>query len=439
MGFIRGEGRMQSRLFPVMLDELIPENHMCRVIDAFVKRLDMLAAGFVRAEAAETGRPGYDPRDLLKLHIYGYLHQVRSSRRLEAECRRNAEVWWLLERVYPDHKSIAEFRRLHREAITQAAAELVAFARSTGLVRGEWVAIDGSKFRAVASAESVREKEAMARYLDELEKADEQPEVVIDHSAAAEALKKLREQCEPEASFMKTRQGNVPAYNVQVAVDAEHGLIVAQQVTTEKNDTRSLLPMGQAAQAAVGEAEKILHVVADTGYANASQAAACENQGIVPHVPTGRAVNRQDSTLFDRTRFRYRETSDSYLCPAGQALKRQRRDDRAIVYAARASDCGACALKSQCTRAPRRLLKRHVHQAAMERMQQRTTPETMRLRRCTVEHPFAALKYAIFGHPRFLLRGVKGAMTEITLASIAYNLKRMFNLLGGRKLSTALA
>lgn len=439
MGFIRGEGRMQSRLFPVMLDELIPENHMCRVIDAFVERLDMLAAGFVRAEAAETGRPGYDPRDLLKLHIYGYLHQVRSSRRLEAECRRNAEVWWLLERVYPDHKSIAEFRRLHREAITQAAAELVAFARSTGLVRGEWVAIDGSKFRAVASAESVREKEAMARYLDELEKADEQPEVVIDHSAAAEALKKLQEHCEAEASFMKTRQGNVPAYNVQVAVDAEHGLIVAQQVTTEKNDTRSLLPMGQAAQAAVGEAEKILHVVADTGYANASQAAACEDQGIVPHVPTGRVVNRQDSTLFDRTRFLYRETSDSYLCPAGKALKRQRRDDRAIVYAARASDCGACALKSQCTRAPRRLLKRHVHQAAMERMQQRATPETMRLRRCTVEHPFAALKYAIFGHPRFLLRGVKGAMTEITLASIAYNLKRMFNLLGGRKLSTALA
>src|SRR5246127_131444 len=152
MGFIEGEARTQGALFPRTLEEMIPDDHFCRVIDAFVERLDVGELGFIRAEPAETGRPGYDPRDLLKLYLYGYLQQVRSSRRLEAECRRNVEVMWLLGRLIPDHKSIAEFRRVHREALTKAGAELVRFARSVGLVRGEWVAIDGSKFQAVTSA-----------------------------------------------------------------------------------------------------------------------------------------------------------------------------------------------------------------------------------------------------------------------------------------------
>jgi transposase len=142
------------------------------VIEAFVGRLDMAALGFERAEPAETGRPGYDPRDLLKLYLYGYLQQIRSSRRLENECRRNVEMMWLLGRLVPDYKSIAEFRRLHRNAVTEAGAELVRFARSVGLVRGEWVAIDGSKFRAVSSARGVHERDALKRYLDQLEAAD---------------------------------------------------------------------------------------------------------------------------------------------------------------------------------------------------------------------------------------------------------------------------
>ena len=149
MGFIQGEERNQGALFPVTLEELIPNDHVCRVIEAFVGRLDMEELGFVRAAAADTGRPGYDPRDLLKLYLYGYLHQVRSSRRLEAECRRNIELLWLLRRLVPDHKSIAEFRRVHRDALSKAGAELIRFAREVGLVRGEWVAIDGSVNRFV--------------------------------------------------------------------------------------------------------------------------------------------------------------------------------------------------------------------------------------------------------------------------------------------------
>ncbi len=274
MGFIEGEARGQGALFPARLEELIPQDHFCRVIDAFVNRLDMQKLGFVRAEAAETGRPGYDPRDLLKLYLYGYLQQIRSSRRLENECRRNVELMWLLGRLCPDHKSIAEFRRQHREAVSGAGAELVQLGRSVGLIRGEWVAIDGSKFRAASSVSSVHERILVERYLESLDASDGQDELRVENGAAALALEKLRSHAEPEVGFMKTGQGMLPAYNVQTAVDAEHGLIVAQKVSDEPADNRSLLPMAEAAQQALGGTGSTLHVVADAGYSNGEQAAA---------------------------------------------------------------------------------------------------------------------------------------------------------------------
>jgi transposase len=235
-------------MFPVTLDELIPGDHLCRAIEGLVNRLPIPELGFVRSEPAETGRPGYDPRDLLKLYLYGYMNQVRSSRRLEAECQRNVEVMWLLGRLQPDYKSIAEFRRMHSEAVSEAGCQLVAFARHVGLVRGETVAIDGSKFRAVSRAHRVRERDEVKRYLEQLDRADEQEEWVIDPSAVAAALEKLKQDPEREARFMRTTDGERPAYNVQLAVDAEHGLIVAQKVTTESNDERSLAAYGRSRQ-----------------------------------------------------------------------------------------------------------------------------------------------------------------------------------------------
>jgi transposase len=440
MAYIQGVGRTQGTLFPVMLEELIPADHVCRVIDAFVGRLDMDELGFLRSEAADTGRPGYDPRDLLRLYLYGYLHQIRSSRRLEAECQRNLEMMWLLGRLAPDHKSIAEFRRLHSAAVTAAGAELVRFAREVGLVRGEWVAIDGSKFRAVSSRQSVHERRMLERYLEGMEQADAEEEVEIDSTAVAAALEKLRQHPEPEARFMRSPQGNLPAYNVQIAVDAEHGLIVAQQVSTEAIDNRQLQPMAEAVQRAVSEPGETLHVVADAGYSNGAQAEACEGRGIEPHVPANRSVNnRGDGTLFDRTQFQYDETTDTFLCPSGQRLHRHQRKDRCVVYAGRRDVCQACPLKSRCTTGSRRLLKRHLHEAALQRMQQRATPAAMSLRRALAEHPFAALKYHIFGHPRFLLRGLKGAQSETSLAVLVYNLKRMIQLVGATRLSLGLA
>jgi len=441
MGYVQGEGRKQGTLFPVCLEELIPDDHVCRVIDAFVDRLDMADLGFERAEAADTGRPGYDPRDLLKLYLYGYLQQIRSSRRLESECRRNIELMWLLGRLAPDHKTIAEFRRLHRDGVTAAGAELVRLARSVGLVKGEWIAIDGSKFQAVSSTRSVREREALERYLEQLEQSDRQDEVVIDPGAVASALEKLRQHPEPEVGLMRTTNGIIPAYNVQAAVDAELALIVVQQVTDQAADNRSLQPMAEAAKAAVGEPAQTLNVIADAGYSNGEQAEACEAKGILPHVPANRAVNNQgDGTLFDRTKFTYQAESDTFLCPAGQTLARKQlvRKDRSVYYSGQPEVCGSCALKSRCTTSSQRLVSRHLHEEALQRMQQRATPEAMRLRRSTVEHPFANLKYRIFGHPRFLLRGLRGAQTEISLAVVAYNLKRMRNILGGHRLASAL-
>ena len=288
MSFVQREGRTQGTLFPVCLEELIPNDHMCRVIDAFVNRLDMADLGFERAGAAETGRLGYDRRDLLKLYLYGYLQQIRSSRRLELECRRNIELMWLLGRLAPDHKTIAEFRCLHREGVTAAGTELVRLARSVGLIKGGWIAIDGSKSQTVSSAKSVREREALERYLEQLEQTDEQDEVVIDPGAVASALGKLRQHREPEAGFMHSPHGLIPAYNVQAAVDSEHSLIVAQQVTVQAGDNCNLQPMAEAAQAAVGGPAQQINVVADAGYSNGTQAEACEAQGILPHVPVQR-------------------------------------------------------------------------------------------------------------------------------------------------------
>jgi transposase len=194
---------------------------------------------------------------------------------------------------------------------------LVRFARSVGLVRGEWVAIDGSKFQAVASARSVAEREAVKRYLDAVEAGDAEDAVEIDPQRVAAALSKLASDREPEAGFMRTAHGHAPAYNVQTAVDAGHALIVAYQVTTEKNDTQCLLPMAEAARQALGDPAS-LNVVADGGYSNGPQAEACEARGIVPHVPAQRAINNKgDGTLFDRSQlFHY----DPQVTEEGQTL-----------------------------------------------------------------------------------------------------------------------
>jgi transposase len=456
MRYIQGESRDQGSLFPVSLDELVAVDHVVRVLEAYVARLDLLQLGFTHSAPAATGRPAYDPADLLKLYLYGYLHRIRSSRRLEAECQRNVEVMWLLGRLAPDFKTIADFRRDNGDAFTATCRGFVQFSRQVGLLCGELVAIDGSKFQAASStraqhmhkalaAQQAKVEQQIAHYLQQLDEADqsETPEL-IDRTAVKEALAALQGEVlaapatavEPEARLMRSPGGNRAGYNVQSAVDSAHGLILHHEVTQSANDTQQLEPMAKAAQQVL--AQESLVVVADAGYSNGEQFAACEQAGITPYVALNRGTNNQGSgEQWGLGAFHYEESKDRYVCPAGKELRLKQRNKGSRVYAARPQDCAQCPLKERCTQADRRYLTRHPHEAAFMRMERRLAeePGMMRKRSAIAEHPFGNLKHWILGNGgRFLLRHLKGARTEMALAVQAYNLKRAINVLGPRNM-----
>ncbi|MBW6128592.1 IS1182 family transposase [Pseudomonas aeruginosa] len=468
MGYIQGEGRQQSSLFPPTLDELVPADHLVRVIEAYVARLDLQQLGFSKAQPSRTGRPAYDPADLLKLYLYGYFQRIRSSRRLEAECQRNVEVMWLLGRLAPDFKTIADFRKDNGAAFQATCRAFVQFCRQVGLIAGQLVALDGSKFQAVASQrkhlslaklkrQQAKLEAQIARYLAELDEADRsEATAVVDRDAVKAALQHLKNRQadnltaqalmetqgleqfvvgEADARLMRTHQGAKVAFNVQSAVDGEQGLILHHAVTQDGSDNQQLEPMAKAAQAVLEQAQ--LTVTADAGYSNGEQFQACDDAGVTAYVPANRGVNNQggDTPLFDREAFTYDAANDRYQCPAGQWLPLKQVNGTQRIYAAR-SDCSACPLQPQCTNARRRHVTRHTHEAAFARMQQRMQahPEMMVRRRSIVEHPFGNLKQWILGNGRFLLRQLQGARTEMALAVNAYNLKRAINVLGARRL-----
>jgi transposase len=469
MRYIQGEDRSQSALFPLSLDELIPDDHLIRVIEAYISLLDLEQLGFDKARPKATGRPSYDPADLLKLYLYGYFQRIRSSRRLEAECQRNVEVMWLLGRLAPDFKTIADFRRDNSAAFSATCRAFVQFCRHAGLIAGELVAIDGSKFQAVASnrkhmtPKKLKHQEAalekrIARYLAQLDEADRGEEgEFIDRSAVQATLRELQvkkannQTCqllmeaqglvqhivgESDAQKMRTPSGKFVAYNIQSAVDAEHCLILHHEVTQDGADRQQLEPMAKAAKTELNQSQ--LSVTADAGYSNGEQFQACEDVGIMAFVPPNRSVNNQgDGTVFfDRTDFKYEEQRDAYQCPGGKWLTLKQMSKGNRIYQATIADCGVCPLKSRCTKTSRRYLTRHAHEAAFERMEQRMRahPEMMASRRSIVEHPFGNLKQWLFGNGRFLLRQLKGVRAETALAVQAYNLKRAIKVLGAQKL-----
>jgi transposase len=471
MSYVRGEDRGQVALLPAAIEDYVAAEAPVRVIDAFVDGLDLSGLRFGRSVPATTGRPPYDPRDLLKLYLYGYLSEVRSSRRLERECSRNVEVMWLLRRLAPDFKTIADFRRDNGAAIVGACRAFVLFCRNQGLFAARLIALDGSKFRAAASAKRIigrREivEEAagldrrIAEYLAGLDESDarEPDEEPNTTAAALQALRARRSELdrlaakldaeerntlvegEPDARPMGIGKGpKPPSYNVQTAVDADTGLIVHHEVTGEPNDTRQLYPMAKATKDVL-ETDK-LTVVADAGYSNGADAAACEDDGITPCVPANRAINNQgDGTLFDRSAFVYQPDTDTYRCPAGRTLVRKQimRRDNCVLYAAQ--DCSGCALKLRCTTAARRFLTRHFHDDALQRMNARVEadPGLMRQRRCAAEHPFGTIKRMTAGG-RFLTRGLTNVKAEAALSILAYNILRAINLIGAPALTARLA
>jgi len=458
MGYVKGEDRGQAALLPAAIDDYVAADASVRVIDAFVEGLDVAGLGFGRSVPAATGRPPYDPRDLLKLYIWGYFNEVRSSRRLERECRRNVEAMWLLRRIVPDFKTIADFRRDNGAAIVGACRAFVLLCRDAGLFSARLVALDGSKFRAVASRKKVVGRRDLAEeaagldrriadYLAGLDEADDaEPDDAPGAAASAIAALQARRaelgrlaakledegrttlvEGEEDARPMGKGSGpKPPCYNVQTAVDTESGLIVHHEVTAEPTDNRMLYAMGKATKQALRT--ESLTVVADAGYSNGADAARCEADAITPCVPANRAINNQGGgTLFDRTAFIYEPEADAFRCPAGRRLVRKQlhRDSVSVIYAA--SDCSDCALKPQCTTAARRFVTRHLHEDALNRMNERATPDRMRRRRCAAEHPFGTIKRMTAGG-RFLTRNLTGTRTEMALSVLAYNILRAINI-----------
>lgn len=471
MSYINGTGRGQSVLFPRSLDEYLDENNAVRAIDGFIEYLPFKELGFVRGWPAETGRPGYDPRVLLGIFIWGHLNGVRSSRRLERECGRNVELMWLSGQLQPDFKTLCRFRQENGEAINRVLVQFRVWCSGAELFGKELVGIDGSKFKAVNStARNVtqgrlaklieREKQSVTQYLAELAAADEQEaaepepgltaaelkqkiatigEYLKQHEELLEEMKERGEQqrslTDPEARLMKTAKGMDVCYNVQLAVDSKHKLIASVAVTNEVTDQEQLAEMAQQTKADLKVAE--LTVVADGGYFGGEVIKACEDAHVTAYVPVPELGNAKRRGLFTREEFVYDADRDLYVCPQGAELTVMSRTSRKAryrkefrIYATK--QCQGCPLRAQCTSSKHgRRIKRWVHQGVLDRLQarMRAHPEMLALRKALSEHPFGTIKVAM-NHERLLLKGLKHVATEIKLTVLSYNFKRVISIMG---------
>ena len=471
--FIQGQDRTQSTLLPELLDEYITEDNPVRVIDVFVDQLALSELGFEGVHPAQTGRPSYHPAAMLKLYIYGYLNRIQSSRRLEAEANRNVELMWLIARLNPDFKTIARFRNENGSAIRKVCSQFVELCRRLNLFADSMVAIDGSKFKAVNSSDhnytQAKIKSRMQavekniqQYLDDLEAADIiSPKQSTPHQirlaeriAMFQAQMKVLEtieaevqstpdkqlsQTDPDARSMQHRGGGIVGYNVQTAVDTQHHLIVAHEVTTVGHDRTQLSNMGKQAKDVLQK--ETLTVVADKGYYKGEEVVACVTEGITPIMPKCLTSGNKANGLFDKRHFVYDPKSNTYQCPAGELLiERFRSLEKGrphITYWS--SSCKNCTLKSSCTTSDQRRIKRWENEAILDQMQSNleSMPEAMKIRRCTIEHTFGTLKHWM-GASHFLMKTKAHVSTEMSLHILAYNMKRVISIMGSVALMKAM-
>jgi transposase len=467
-----GLDRSQTLLFPERLEDYIAAENPVRFLDAFVAKLDLKALGFAKAQCAPTGTPPYDPAVLLKLYLYGYLHRIRSTRLLEAECHRNVEVLWLTGKQAPDHKTIADFRKDNLKPFQAVHRQFRLLCHQLDLFGAQLVGLDGTKLAAVNSKDAnFNEKKLreliqradvqLAEYLQALDAADaaeptKPPLSRADLQAKIAALQDKQDWHEellaqldaeqtqisvsdPDARRMRTAHGSVVGYNTQAVVDHKNKLIVAQDVTNDETDLGQLSSMAQQAKANLG-VEK-LEVVADTGYCTTAEVATCQQYGITAYVPKADTSANTVQGLYGKSRFTYEAQKDIYVCPAGAELtyRFSRLEKGRQVRYYRASGCAACALKKQCTRnRGNRTITREQDEAVMEAMAQRVKahPQKMKLRKQLCEHPFGTIK-RFFGYTYFLMKGLVKVRCEWSLMTLAYNLKRVLNLVSFDKLMAA--
>ncbi len=464
--FIEGEDRHQATLFPERLDDYITEDSAVRVIDVFIDELDITGLGF-QSEAKVTGRPGFHPRTLLKLYVYGYLNRVQSSRRLQSEARRNVELMWLIGRLAPDFRTIADFRKDNGEAIRLVCREFVMLCRKLQLFADAFVAIDGSKFKAVNNRDRNFTKAKMKRRLEQIDQSIERYLGQIASADRREAevakgkterledkISKLKEEMtrlkklearmleapdqqisltDPDAHSMATsgRGTGMVGYNVQAAVDAKHHMIVAHEVTNIGHDRTALANMATRAKDAIG-ADR-LKVVADRGYFSGEEILACEEASVTTYLPKPQTSGNMAKGQFGKRDFIYKPGDDEYECPAGErAIYRfTRTESGKQIRRYWSSACIRCPIKEQCTTGDYRRISRWEHEEVVERVEARLDrePERMRARRQTVEHPFGTLK-AWMGSTHFQMKTLRHVGTEMSLHVLAYNMKRAMAILG---------
>lgn len=466
--FVEEHDRTQSTLFPERLDDYISQENPIRIVDAFVEELDLGKIGFERVNPKSTGRPGYHPSTLLKLYIYGYLNRIQSSRRLEREATRNVELMWLIGRLTPDFKTIADFRKDNGKAIRQVCREFVEICRRLELFSKAMVAIDGSKFKAVNSRRNNDTKTVMKRRIERVERHIDKYMKMLDESDTGDqydleltetdikekltglkdemALLKEREKAvlahpdhqvsrtDPDSRLMqKGKMGKLVGYNVQTAVDTEYKLIVAHDVTTALSDRDRLSPTTKLAQDALKQKE--LTVLADRGYYSGAEITECYRSGAKALVPKNYTSGNKAAGLYDKAEFIYDKEKDIYTCPAGEVLTRRfestDRGTKITCYYAPQTVCRDCELKSKCTVGLTRRVRRTEYEDLLDTMEQdlEKMPEAVVLRASTVEHPYGTLK-TWMGPQHFLMKKLKNVRTEMSLHVLAYNMKRMISILG---------
>jgi transposase len=468
----QGIDRAQSYLLPPRVEDYVGEDNPVRAIESYVESLNLVEKGFKHADGAMTvGQPAYDPRMHLKLYLYGYLHRVRSSRRLEAECRRNLEVIWLVAGQQPSYKTIADFRKDNLKAIKKVNQDFVQVCKELELFGKELVAIDGSFMRGNVGKDSIYTAERLKRslehidadiagYLQELEQGDQHdqegrqsdPELQEKLAKLRQLQQKRQEQqqqlqasgasqvaeVDEDARLLSKRgKGTIAGYNVQVAVDSKYKLLATADAVQDGNDQQQMLPMGQAAKEALG----VEHLTStqDAGYFNAQQIKECEEVGITPYVPEpDKQANTRQQGRFTRDDFQYQPAYHTYRCPHQQELKyssTQHKGEKVIFqFRSLASVCATCPLKAQCLpkKNPYRVVTRWEHEALVEDHRQRMAndgPARMRQRASIVEHVFGTLKQWC-GWTHFLLRGLEKVRAELSLLMLAYNFKRVLNIVG---------
>lgn len=473
MGYINGTDRDQIVLFPEVLDQYIDENNLVRAVAAFIDYVDFSELGFVRAEAAETGRPGYDPRTMLGIYLWGHLNGMRTTRRLERECRRNVELMWLTGKLYPDHKTIANFRKNNRQGLKGVMVEFRLWCEGEEMVGKELAAVDGSKFKAVNSMSRnytksglekvIKQEEArVERYLKELDEADQLEGEEEEKHLTVEELKKkiagikgyldrhkeLRQKIidsgetqisltDADSRLMRGGKATDICYNVQVGVDSKHKLIVDFEVTSAIADQGMLAGIANKVKEAL-RVEK-LEVVADGGYFEGTTIKECEDANITTYVPVEESDGATALGIFPRSQFSYDEERDRYICPAGEELNfiSATREKKKLGYVTirkyGTKACKGCALRAQCTTSKQggRSIRRWEHQEVIERQAERNLqhPEIQRQRGSLIEHVFGTLKRAM-GHTYFVTRGRESVSAEFSLAALSYNFKRVASIMG---------